>query len=332
MNMTEYLKTVNIALDNSIPVISISGAGEGKTQISKQIAENRNSEYLVINAANRHPFHISGLPFKSDIDNEGNMKADFAQYPFMQKIYSAKDNELIVIIDDLLLATPLLQGALMNLIEERTIDGRKIPDCVKFLITTNDINQNAGSGTILTPVINRSILLKFPRDFKAWLDWGLKNGVDKRVLLYIHAFPNDLYTDNYPKGIKSFPSPRSWEKASHFVKNGLHSIEILSGLVGESIACNCSSFIDDLHTFGNIINKIKMDPMSVEIFTDINKIYGIIHLLSNHFEKSNIANIVKYFKRYNNNELLSILFTMGTNNFPDSKESKEYTDFIAQNI
>lgn len=345
MDFKKYYKVVNMALTNNIPLLVVSGPGEGKTQTSRQIAESRNSDFIVINAANRHPFHISGLPVKADNhfaisekdypmlsanqkfikDDNGILKADFAQYPFMQRIYGATE-ELIVIIDDLLLATNLLQGALMNLIEERSIDGRKIPDCVRFIITTNEAGQNAGGSGILSPLINRAIIVKFPRDYKAWLAYALSEGISKEILLFIHAFPHYLYSDSYPKGIKAFPSPRSWIKCDPFIKGDLYDKEILSGLVGEKAATDAVAFFRSLKKFGNLVSKVLGDPDNAPLYYNISDIYGCLLILSNHFEKKNVANIVRYFKRLDKPELLTVLMNLGCQNFPDSKQTQEYID------
>jgi len=99
LNFSQYLARVNFALDNNIPVIIKSGPGEGKTQTCKQIADDRKAKtviactcpkrkkalekkgfkcFLVINAVNKNPSHVNGLPHMTE---EG---ASFAFYDFMR--------------------------------------------------------------------------------------------------------------------------------------------------------------------------------------------------------------------------------------------------------
>jgi hypothetical protein len=317
LSFSEYQLRLNIALTNNIPVIVKSGPGEGKTQTCKQLAKERGSDCLVINAVNKNPSHVNGLPFR------GKDGASFDHYDFMRTMFNAK-KELIVVIDDVLLSTMSMQGSFMNLIEERAIDGKPIPDCVKFLITTNDAGQGAGSGGLLTPLINRAIILDFPRDVDQWKRWALSEGVSKEIVLFIHAFPNALYSDSYPKGITAFPSPRSWTKANPFVQAGIHDSTTLAGLVGAKYGLEASAFIDNLEKFGNVLAKVLNDPASAPVFTDLSDIYGVLLICSNSFEKKNVEKIITYFKRYKNEEMISILFAIGCSSFPDSKETKAY--------
>lgn len=347
LSFEEVKQRVFLCWDNNIPVLMKSGPGEGKTQSSKQwaleygancisiqktdtkitvehIKNGKVKSSIVINAVNKNPSHVNGLPHLTE---DG---ASFAMYDFMREIYAA-ETSLIVIIDDVLLATQIMQGSFMNLIEERAVDGKPIPDCVNFIITTNEAGQGAGSGSILSPVINRCWVVDFPRDVDNWLKWGVENNVSKKLLLFIHAFPDQLFSDKYPKGITAFNSPRSFTKASIFMNAGIQDSTTLSGLVNPETAIKLAAFCDQLDKFGNVWAKIKADPNTAPVYNTLEDIYAVLLICSNQFEKANVSKIVQYFSRYGNDELLSILFAVGTQTFPDSKESKEYVDYVATN-
>jgi len=294
--------------------------GVGKSQWIEAIFKKIGWSYLPYIPSMGNPSHINGLPFEKD------GQAEFLFYEFMRSIMSATE-KTIVHIEDFIQAPPLMQAALMSVTHKREVNGKKIPDCVAFVIDTNDETHNAGGTKVISPFISRGCTFRFPVDVKAWLAWGMETKrIRKEILLFIHAFPNALCCDKVPRGIQAFNSPRTWEMASEWVEDGVIDAITLSSAVGVEEGHNCAAFIKDFQRFGNVLAKVLNDPQSAPLFTELSEVYGCLLILSNHFEKKNVNAITQYFKRYNNEELIKVLFALGCQTFPDAKETKEYVE------
>lgn len=292
--------------------------GIGKSEFVKSIAKELGYKYLTYIPAMGNPSHINGLPF----NNDG--KAEFLFYEFMEAIMNST-KPTIVHIQDFIQATPIMQAALMSLIQERSVNNKPIPDCVTFIIDTNDASHGAGGTKVIAPVLSRTAIFEFPIDAKGWIEWAFKSKrICKEIILYIHAHPDALCKKEIPRGIEAYPTPRTWEHASEWVEDGFTDATTLASAVGPEEGQNCAAFISDLHKYGNMLPKILNNPETAPLMKELSERYGVLLILANHFEKENVPAIVKYFKRYGSEEMLSVLLNIGASIHPDSKETKEY--------
>lgn len=326
LRIVSALKSNRVRRDNRRRNFLLIGfPGIGKSQFIKSISDDIGFDYLSYIPSMGNPTEIKGLGFKTE--SKGIAKAEFLFYEFMDAIYTAK-KPTIVHIEDLIQGTPLMQAAIMSLIEKRSVNNKSIPNHIYFILDTNDASHKAGGNIVLAPLVGRVSAFQYPLDWKAWVAWGLKNDIAKEVLLYIHANPEDLCAKSIPKGIQPFATPRSWERVSDWIHDGFTDATTLASDIGEEIAIKTAAFIKDIQTFGNILPKVKNDPMNAPLYYTTNETYGVLLILANHFSKENVSSITKYFERYDNKELQTVLFELGTTIHPDSKETKEYVSFI----
>lgn len=318
LSLKELAKRVIFRAKKRRNTILVGFPGVGKTEWVKSVFKDWRFISYIPSMGN--PSHINGLPF----NNDG--KAEFLFYEFISYIMESTEDTM-VLIQDLIQATPVMQASLMSLIQNREVNGKKIPDCVTFILDTNDASHGAGGTKVIAPILSRAAIFTFPVDVKGWLEWGMKSKrICHEILLYIHAFPDALCSGVIPKGIESYATPRTWEMASEYVEAGFTDAITLASVVGKEQARNCEAFLSDLSKYGNMLPKILKSPDDAPMMKEMSEQYGILLILANHFKKENVPSIVRYFKRYKNDELLSVLFNIGTANFPDSKETKEYVN------
>lgn len=315
-------------MKENTPIIFVGAPGTGKSQTIKSWCIEQSWQYFSFVPSFAKPSQIGGI----QIPDIKNQTCEFLYIELMEKIFNANDRT-IVHIQDLLQAPDTIAKQIMSLIEFREINGKKIPDCVSFVIDTNDPSHRAGAGTILGTTNNRCAIIQWPVDTKGWLIWALESGrIAKEIILFIHANPDFLCSKDVPRGFTPYNTPRSWEKLSKALSGGFTEFPFVASFVGDEAASRFCPFLESLKDYGNLLAKIKVDPMTAPIFNpnDFDKVLGSIFILSNHFEKENVDKFVDYINRYSNNEYTALLFELGVQVNPDSKETKKYVDYIIQ--
>lgn len=315
-----------VCIEEQIPLIVKGSPGIGKSQTIAAWCKAQAWSYLDFIPSFAKPSQLGGI----QIPDIKNNKCEFLYINLLESIFNAKV-QTVVHIQDLLQAPDTIAKQIMSLIEFRCVNGRAIPECVSFVLDTNEANHRAGTGTILGTTNNRCAIVTWPRDVKGWITWGLQSGrICKEIILFIHANPELLYSDDVPRGFTPYNTPRSWEKLSKVVSKGFVAFPFVESLVGAEAASRFVPFYQSLQEYGNLIAKIKKDPMDAPLFDthSADKILGAVFILSNHFEKGNVNNFLQYITRYNNNEYTKLLIELGCQTHPDSKETKAYVDHI----
>ena len=324
LSLNDYTTHVCACLETNTPLIVVGSPGLGKSSSTESIAKDRKADYYKFVPATANPSDIGGL--KIPVIEKGIL--EYFYLTFTNVMLKAK-KETIIHIEDLLLSPPMVSNAIMSLIEARCINNQPISKHVKFVLDTNDLSHKSGSGQINAALNNRGSIVSFPIDVKGWIvNFALPNNVAKEVILFLHANPDCFNADEIPRGYSPFNTPRSWTKLSEFVKLGAVSLPSVASLIGSEVGGRFVAFVASLAKFGNLIAKVKHDPQSAPMFNNAQDIIGAVFMLSNHFEKVNVANFIEYIDLYQNNEYKSLLIDLGVQTHPDSKESPEYVKHI----
>ena len=222
----------------------------------KKSAYNHPEKYFIL-IDNRlllsDPTDLKGYPEK---DNE--LGCAIWEPPLWVKVASNPKAKGIIFFDELPNATPMLQKAAYSIILDGFVDEMPISDNMLRTAAGNRIEDNANTFEMPTPLRNRfsHFVLSVPLA-EDWVDnFGIKNGLDERVLMFVRAFPDTLFRFN-PRGKENaFPTPRTWHNASSRIKNIKYSrdrekllFKLVSSTVGTGTA---SEFIKFLQTSRSI--------------------------------------------------------------------------------
>ena len=324
MKITNLKSRINFCIQNSITPLIFGGPGIGKSQTVESLVQDQGWEYEPFIPSFASPHHVGGLPMKVEVD--GRVEAVCIPLELGKRIFSHKGNNLLVVhIEDLIQATPLLQATLMSLIHKRSINGVQIPDTVRFVIDTNRAGDRAGGNSIIEPMKSRTWQVDFPLDINNWIHWGIESGrIDKRVLAFVKSNPDAFYVFQPSAKLENYPCPRTWEIASKFVREGFVDGETLAGCVGNEEGHNLASFLAELKDFGFLLGEVLKDPYQAKTFDNLSKVYGAGLILARNLEKKNIEKIYTYLNRYNNDEITNFVISLGCEIHPDSKETKVY--------
>jgi len=325
MKTQELINSVTKLIQMNVVPLIVGSPGIGKTQIIEGIAKELEWQYEIVIPSMMNPTDLSGLPFRVN-----DKQADFLPYGLSYRILNATDN-LLIVIDDLIQSTPLMQAALMQLIEARIVGGKRIPDCVRFVSLTNSASHGAGGTKILEPLKGRTCIIQLDVDPKQWIKWGIESGrIEKEILFYIQTYPESLVDFAVCKDIANTPSPRNWERLSKLLSNGLTNTELFEGCIGGKEATRFASFLLTITNLKGVIPQILKDPYNAPLFNqndELDKVYALGLALAHNANKENISNIYTYLNRMGGEALEFILATI-IQFHPELKETETYANYI----
>jgi len=218
-------------LEDNFSVIISGPPGVGKSEIVAQACNEIGLPYHEIRLYLMEPGEAKGLP---DIDRES--RRTFWTRPD----WLPEEREVVLVADDIHLATEQLQSPLFELLLCRRLHGHTVSEGTRFVAIGNLSLQSAGANEILAPIMDRfDFGLEFrptPEDFA---EYAHSQGVDSKVIAFVLSHPEYLFTSEPPTSRK-FASPRSWFSLSRALQRGFPK-DVAIGVVGEEAG---SRFID----------------------------------------------------------------------------------------
>lgn len=250
MNTLSFNQTLPLtlgALLSGTPVLYSARPGIGKNGF----IEGTLFPYLQQHLGVVHYMYI-GLPGWEGIDLMGvpNLKdKEYTNLTNFEQVFSCTEPTL-VFLDELGQSDITLQKVLQRILNERHLNGRKIPDHVYFVAATNDIGQGADV-EMLTPLINRMMIFNVETNYDEWFrNFGAENAsrMHPAIFAAVSQTSGPLFNDleQVPEGVEPFASIRSATNAAisarksekalgrQLTKNELY--HLVKGSCGESYA------------------------------------------------------------------------------------------------
>lgn len=293
MKPSQLTKLLAVAFQNGLKILIKGAPGIGKTDIVTAAAKSARANLVIMHPAVSDPVDFKGLPaIVAD-------HAEFLPYGQLRKLIEAK-TLTICFIDDIGQAPHAVQAALMQLIQQREIDGHRISDHVVFCGATNDSSHMAGVQSILEPVKSRwDTIVELVTDHIEWVRWAQKNNVREEILAFVMFRGMDvLHAFKPTRELTNSPSPRTVAAAARLFAAGLHTHDILAGACGEGWAAEFLGFLKVYRNLPDPDDCIKNPTKArVPAAEDAATLFAIAVALSLRATKDNFANITQYLKR-----------------------------------
>jgi len=150
------------------------------------------------------------------------------------------------------------QTAIQSLIQDRELEGHKIPDHVWFVAATNPPEANCGSNPITSSLLDRFSIIEITHEdiiteiFPRWLEWadGKIHPLITGFLRWVKSEPegqrNFIHCSDYNSKELARPSLRSWHKLSGLLWQGLSDGTMRrhgEGLVGRAAYIEFSGYV-----------------------------------------------------------------------------------------
>ena len=205
--------------------------GIGKSQILTKYFETKGMTVKTLFLGQMSdPGDLLGLPNKDEATGKTT---------FMPPYWFPIDGKPIVLfLDELNRARPEILQTVMDLVLNRKLAGRALPDGSRIISAVNDGEEY--QLTDLDPaLVSRFNIYTFRPTVEEWLLWAEREGLDERIISFINANPDLLDRSADTKedqGLEKDPDRRAWEKVARLLVNVSEPMpvhqKIVAGIVG----------------------------------------------------------------------------------------------------
>ena len=216
--------------------------GTGKSAIASQVADKLGMEYYDVRAMLLDPVDLRGIPWR----DEDNMTR-WAPPVFLPPMKSK--GKFLVNLDEVANCTPMVQSALHQLVYDRRCGEYELPEGALVMACGNRVADRSGVHRMSMAFANRFVHFNVCVDVDDWTAWGAENGIAPEVLFYMALRPKAIHRFDPKSKEMAYPSYRSWEFVSDFVKAaaGTASAHVeratYVGTVGEAEGVEFYSFL-----------------------------------------------------------------------------------------
>ena len=162
---------------------------------------------------------------------------------FMPPYWFPVDGQPIVLfLDEINRARPEILQTVMDLVLNRKLAGRELPEGSRIIAAGNDGEEY--QLTDLDPaLVSRFNIYTFRPTVEDWLLWATRTGLDERILNFISANPELLDRSADTKedqGLDKDPDRRAWEKVARLMENIPNPLpvhqKVVAGIIGVQAA------------------------------------------------------------------------------------------------
>lgn len=278
---------------NYQPSLLVGMPGVGKTDLVKQAAEEAGYELLITHPVVDDPIDYKGLPFVV----EG--KADFHPIGFLNQLMTTT-SPLVVFLDDLGQAPPVVQAAAMQLLLNRAINGKKISDYVVFVAATNRPQDRAGVTQILEPVKSRFLtIMHVDAHVKDWSEWAAANGIRQEVIGCVNFRTGLLEGFEPTADMTNSSTPRTIAHVSQILDMDVPEdakMDLIGGAAGAGFAREFTAFVEAYNRLPDLQEALA-DPDSINIPNDPILQWAFASSLADHVEPNQVPALCKLVEK-----------------------------------
>ena len=292
MNAVKLSKSLEKLIESQIPVFVWGSPGIGKSSIIKQIAIEKELEFVDLRLSLLDPTDLKGIPF---FDQENN-EAVWASPNFLPK---NPDSKGILFLDEINTAPPSVQASAYQLVLDRKVGDYELPEAWSIVAAGNHESDRGVVYRMPPPLANRFVHLNMEVSFEDWKVWAYHNGIDASIIAFLNYDESRLFDFDPSKNEKSFPTPRSWEYVNKVLASNMEPsllLEIISGAVGKQSATSFMSFRKVMNRLPNIEKLLSGDEVETEHESQVlfALVAGIISHIKKESTKEKIDNALKF--------------------------------------
>ena len=292
MKAQDISKSLDKLIESQIPVFVWGSPGIGKSSIIKQIAVEKDLEFVDLRLSLLDPTDLKGIPFFDQKNNE----AVWASPNFLPKNPNSKG---ILFLDEINTAPPSVQASAYQLVLDRKVGDYELPKGWSIVAAGNHESDRGVVYRMPPPLANRFVHLNMEVNFEDWKEWAYDNGINSSIIAFLHYDSTKLFDFDPSKNQKSFPTPRSWEYVHKILDSGIEAtllMDIILGAVGSESATAFMSFRKVMNRLPDIDKLLNDEDVEVEHDSQVlfALIAGLITNIKQNPSKEKIDNALKF--------------------------------------
>lgn len=215
-------------------ILLVGSHGIGKSRIVEDYFSSRGTKVSALFLGQMSdPGDLIGLPRL----NEETGKTDFLP-PYW---FPTDGVPIVLFLDELNRARPEMLQTVMDLVLNRKLAGRKLPEGSRIISAVNSGEQYQ-VGELDPALVSRFNIYTLRPTVQDWIAWAKREALDERVIRFISAHPDKLDSRFDPTldSLEKTPDRRAWERVSNVLKGiktpeAIHA-RLIAGIVGSLAA------------------------------------------------------------------------------------------------
>jgi hypothetical protein len=323
-------------------VVMLKGkAGIAKSATCNAIAkniiveENQGLQFIDLRLSQMDETHF-GFPYRKTEDING-IESEVMDYALPEWFHRACERPTLINFEELNRCSQDVQNAALEILNERTLHGQKLPDHV-YMIATG--NQGEADGCAVqefdNALINRLILIDFDMTYAEWKRDFANENVSDYLIRFLDENTEHYYSTekNIEMG-KPFATPRSWTNLSAQIEKKASVEEIITfvekfacSYVGTAATISLTTWLneevtislDDVFNGSEKISRLSRSERH-KIINDIQR----DHITIEHLSDKKINNLIKFFSYVEADTISSYVSEIFQSAFDtDNKEEPDY--------
>ena len=161
-------------------------------------------DFLDVRAVQLDPVDLRGLP---------RIAAD--QTEWVPPKFLPTDGKGILFLDELTSAPQMTQAGCYQLVLDRKLGEYVLPDGWVVIAAGNPASERGVHFAMPRPLRNRFVHLDLEAGPDDWCRWAVRARVRPEIIAFLRFKPELLHTADTTSDANAWPTPRSWEMASH---------------------------------------------------------------------------------------------------------------------
>lgn len=314
---------LRVYIDADIPTYVHGAPGVGKSDLFRQLAEERGIGFIDVRLGTMDLVDLLGLP--NIVNNETN----WARPVFWPQ--KKRDGEKgILLLDEMSDCPRAMQSAAYQLVLNRRIASHELPGGWYPCAAGNRRSDKAAAQALSTALANRFAHIDVEPDVDAFIAWANTNEISPYVAGFIRFRPQLLHNME-GTDLRAFPSPRSWAKASKVCEaEPKLRMRLMQGLVGAGAAAEFEGYMKTLDMPD--LQEVLGNPKGCRIPKQPSGKYAMSAMLARYATKPNLDKVYTYIKRPEFGADFQICCMLdATKRDPNLTETKAYIQFANDN-
>ena len=199
------------------PVCLMGPAGIGKTEIVRQVAEERGLAFLSYSVTHHTRQSAIGLPRLTERQVDGKTVAvtEYTLSEIIAEVWRVMEEsgkkEGILFLDEFNCASETLRPAMLQLLQSKSFGPHALPEGWMLVLAGNPGEYNASAVSLDPVMADRMRLIWLAPDYDAWRGYMVERGVHPMVLSYLDDHAAHFYVfENSAEGT-ALVTARGWE-------------------------------------------------------------------------------------------------------------------------
>ena len=346
LTIDQAMRALRVALAANVPAVLWGPPGSGKTSAAQQLAHKLNFDFEVLIGSVLEPSDLLGVPVPTDgptVQYKASPLVPFG-FPDADSVIADLPRPKIWMLDEVDRAELSVQNAYLRLVNDRELNGFKLPDNVLVLMAGNgssDVGTTPLSEAFATRMVHLYIDTNSDKALEGWCQYaGTRPDVRPEEIYFARQKRNEYTRPNEVEEHAVFNDRSYLDIACPLDRmcaqlNVSHEVRfaLLAGSIGRDKALEMiASF--DLFQKAPRVEEIVADPHNVMVPTDVGVIYALSQsLVSYAVSQSNrecAEAILKYGARFNE-EQRNLLYRQLGDRCPQAVVSPLFINWMQTN-